>query len=426
MAQKYYFKCTECDYTSMNKFFLCPSCGEGTGEKVISSQTISKPTAKKDFKSIEDYKDDLVHYYSTENKKLDETLNGGIAKDSLTILAGPPGVGKSTLLLKIISNLSKKNKCCYITAEETGNQVYNRYKRMKLNNSFKLEHIDNINEIIENTKNEDIIIIDSINTIFDSEQDSMPGSISQIKNCVFKLLEYSKNHHKTIIIVGQVTKDGSMAGPRVLEHMVDTVLFFDYFSNSNQYRILKIIKNRFGSNENIALFIMNEKGLSILEDYSTIFINKSEKTIGTTYVPVMEGKFPIFIEIQSLITNNSSDNSIMQIVGYDAKRLFQLSAIINQYTDIKLYKNNVFVNISNGLKINQPTVDLSIYASILSSVYNKNIQDIVFIGEVGLNGTIKKHMNEDFLIKECKKYFKTVISYSTGFKTLSDVNKLFE
>ena len=166
---------------------------------------------------------------------------------------------------------------------------------------------------------------------------------------------------------------------------------------------------------------MNEKGLSILDDYSTIFINKDDSNIGTTYAPIMEGKNPIFVEIQSLINKTNSDKPITQIVGYDMKRLYQLSAILNQYTKTNLFNYNMFVNISNGLRITDPSIDLAIAASIISSFKNKTINDTVFIGEVGLNGTIKKHMNEDFLIKECKKYFKKVICNTQGYKTIKDV-----
>ena len=190
MAQKYYFKCSECDYTSLNKFFLCPKCGKGMGEKINSSKATTKvksKSSKKDLKIVTDYKTEITDYYTTHNKSLDELLSGGIAKDSITILAGPPGVGKSTLLLSIIDSLSKDKKCCYISAEETGNQIYNRYKRMNLKTEFILEHLTSVDEIIASTQDQEIIIIDSINTIFDENSDTVPGSVSQVKNCLFKL-----------------------------------------------------------------------------------------------------------------------------------------------------------------------------------------------------------------------------------------------
>jgi len=427
--QKYYFECDNCGYTDINKFFICPECKSGTGKKKEKPYNI-KTYSEKEIKYINDIKNETLETISTDIKELDKVLGGkGIVKNSLNIISGFPGVGKSTLLLQLINNFSLKYKCAYITAEETEQQIYQRYKRLKLNNNFYIKHETNINYIKAITKNCDIIIIDSINTIYDDNLNNnfIAGSISQIKNNIFNLMEYAKKNNKTIIIVGQITKDGSIAGPKILEHMVDGVLFFDYFGNNRKYRILKTIKNRYGNINEIALFEMNEKGMIPVSDYSSIFLNKTEYKQGTVYSMYMEGNKPIFLEIQSLIVDSYSEKNIIQSVGYDLKRLNQMIAIITKekfnYNSkkITIYNKNIFINITNGMIIKEPFIDLAIFASIISNETNIIIKDSIFIGEIGLNGTVIKHPNEEYIVKESKKYFKNVISYSTGYNNIKKV-----
>lgn len=428
--QKYHFKCNNCDHRSENKFGFCPKCENGMGEKINSPipQNLSNKHLNSSIgiKSVSDYDNEDFTYYDTGIKEINDCLGGGLAINSLTLFSGPPGAGKSTLLLQLINNLAAKNSCAYITAEETGQQVNKRYHRLGLKNNFKLHHLSDINEIIQSTRNCNIIFIDSINTVYNQDfNKGVIGSVSQIKSNIFSLLEYVKNENKTIIVIGQITKDGEIAGPKMLEHMVDISLYFDYFGDGSNYRILKNIKNRFGDNNNIAILEMKEKGLNYIKDYSNIFLNKNNVTEGTAFSVFAEGSKPIFVEIQSLIVPTKSEKNLVQIVGYDLKRLYQLSAILFKYSKINMYGKNVFVNIANGLKINEPVIDLGVYMSIISSEKNKIFQDMLFIGEIGLNGNIIKHQNEEFIVKECQKYFKHVVSYTTGYKNIKDLDKLF-
>lgn len=426
--QKYYFKCNNCGYEDLNKFFLCPKCNEGSGEKINSIKKVNKlkNSSTITLNNIKDFNSEETEYYTIGTKEIDNCLGGGLAKNSLSIVFGPPGVGKSTLLLQILNSLAVNYNCTYITAEETAGQINKRYHRLKLNNNFKLAHLSSINNIKNATKDSNIIIIDSINTIYDDTVDNVMGGITQIKNNVFSLLEYSKKENKTIILIGQVTKDGSISGPRVLEHMVDMVLYFDYFGDNSNFRMLKNIKNRFGDNNNVSVYKMKPDGLEVITDYSNIFLNKNNITAGTAFSVFIEGGKPIFVEIQSLIVPTNSEKNLIQIVGYDLKRLFQITAILSKFSKINLFNKNIFVNLVNGIKINEPIIDLGVYASILSSDKNIIIKDTLFLGEIGLNGNILKHMNEEFIVKECSKYFKNIISYSTGYKNISDLNNFFE
>lgn len=429
MKQNYYFKCNNCDYTSDNKFFICPKCSEGTGEKIDIKKKLpfEKKLEKKDMKNILDYDDtNLDEFYDTNFKEINECLGGGIAKSSLILLSGAPGVGKSTLLLEIIDNLSKHNKCAYITAEETALQVKKRYKRLNLKNNFKLEHLTKLNTIKEKTLDQDIIFIDSINTIYNEEDTGVLGGTSQVKSIIFSLLDYSKEYNKTIVLIAQIVKDGSISGPKTLEHMVDVVLYFDNFGENGNFRILKNIKNRFANTDNIAILEMKENNLLPINDYSKIFLNKNDITEGTAYSVFFESSKPIFVEIQSLLVDTKSEKNIIQIVGYDLKRLYQLTAILQKYGHINVYGKNIFLSISNGLKINDTSIDLGIYAAVLSHEKKVKLEDTLFIGEIGLNGNIIKKPNEEFIVKECKKYFKKIICYTNGYKNLNDINKYFK
>lgn len=427
--QKYHFKCSEnsCNYKSNDKFSICPECQNGFSIKVNSTlSTIYTNKNKSYIRTVNDYDTEKTQYFDTQIKEINDCLGGGVAINSLTLFSGPPGAGKSTLLLQLINNLAENYKCAYITAEETGGQVNKRYHRLGLKNIFNLEHISNVEEIISSTQDSEIIIIDSINTVYNNNFDKgIIGGVSQVKSNIFSFLEYTKKHNKTIILVGQVTKDGEIAGPKMLEHMVDISLYFDYFGDGSNYRILKNLKNRFGDNSNIAVLEMKENGLNAISDYSNIFLNKNNITEGTTFSVYAEGSKPIFVEIQSLLVPTKSEKPLTQIVGYDLKRLYQLSAILSKYNKINVYGNNLFVNMANGLKVNDPCVDLGVYMSIISNEKKVIFRDKLFLGEIGLNGNIIKQHNEEFILKECKKYFSEVICYSTGYKSIKDLEKLY-
>lgn len=441
---KYVYKCSECGHISDTKFVVCEKCKDGFGEKIDSKQVdtsvynIPKQAysySESDYTSI---KSDIIgdenksiKRYNTSYDELNVLFGGkddnvGIFPNSLILIGGKPGIGKSTLLLKVINDISEKykKKCVYISAEENKSQVQERYKRLCLNGDFDVENLNNIEVIMDKYAQYDVFVIDSLNTVgFDGA--GVIGGVSQLTRVTLALMEFAKTKNKTIILVGQITKDGDIAGPKIVEHMVDTVLFFDDYDQM-QYRFLRSYKNRFGLVDEIAIFEMTEKGLKGVDNPSLLFVNNSEKKIGSTISLVFEGQNPMFIEINGLAVDTQAEKTITQAIGYDLKRIYQITAILQKYLKISVYQKNVFLTILGGLKINKSHIDLAILMAIVSSVKNISLNDKIFIGEIGLTGDIIKSPDEERLIKAAKKYgFNDIICYSTGYKHIQDIlNKL--
>ena len=386
------YLCSACgdDFPKWNG--QCPSCKEwGT----LSDFTISKNKINRDIKdsyALNDIlKNEPAKRMNTSLAEVDRVLGGGLLPGSLILLGGSPGVGKSTLSLHICSELNQKS--LYFSAEESEEQVAIRARRLgiKTENLF-LSGESDLNGIITHIDRMEpkFVIIDSIQTIFNSDLDSLPGSPSQIKDCGQKFLEIAKSKNITILIVGHVTKEGTIAGPKMLEHMVDTVLYLEG-DDRYDHRILRSSKNRFGATHEVGIFQMDESGLNEIGNPSEIFLEeRSANVSGTSIYPSLEGTRPILIEVQALVTNANYNAPQRNVTGFNYKRLGMLIAVLEKRMGLAMGTKDIFVNLVGGLRIDDPAADLSIISAIASSTMDKFIEkDIILCGEVGLTGEVR-------------------------------------
>ena len=388
------FLCSSCgdDFPKWNG--KCPSCGEwGTlSEFKISKNKTIKTRSIRESKLLNDVlSTNPGERIKTGMGEADRVLGGGILSGSLILLGGSPGVGKSTLSLHLCSGVNVKT--LYISAEESEEQVAIRAQRLKIDQEQLFlsgeSEIDGIGNHIDRIKPE-LVIIDSIQTIMNSGLDSLPGSPSQIRDCGQRLLEISKQQNISILIVGHVTKEGAIAGPKMLEHMVDTVLYMEG-DDRFDHRILRSIKNRFGTTHEIGLFQMDGLGLKEVLNPSKMFLaERSLNIAGTSIYPSLEGTRPILVEVQALVSDTNYGSPQRNVNGYDYKRLAMLIAVLDNRLGLTFANKDVFVNLVGGLKVDDPAADLSILSAIASSIMNKPIdKDTVLLGEVGLAGEIR-------------------------------------
>ncbi|MCB4755266.1 MAG: DNA repair protein RadA, partial [Sulfurovum sp.] len=345
---------------------------------------------------------------------------GGIIPGSLTLVGGSPGIGKSTLLLKVVGNLAQQHKqVLYVSGEESAGQIKLRANRLGANHErlYLLSEI-NLQSIIAeiNSRTYDFIVIDSIQTLYSDEIPSAPGSVTQVRTITFELMRIAKNLHIPIFIIGHITKDGSIAGPRVLEHMVDTVLYFEGDSNS-ELRILRSFKNRFGSTNEIGIFEMNKEGFNDAKSMAGRFFNKEKLQSGSALTVIMEGSRPIIIEVQALVSE-SHGHPKRSSTGFDNNRLGMLLALLEKKLDLPLGTYDVFINIGGGIKVTEPSADLAIIAAILSSYRDREINtETLFLGEVSLTGEIREISKLSQRLKEIE---------TQGFKKAIIPNKPME
>ena len=388
------FLCSSCgdDFPKWNG--QCPSCNEwGTLSefKVIGKKRNSK-TEFREYIPLNDILESAPgDRFTTGIVEADRVLGGGLLPGSLLLLGGSPGVGKSTLALHISSGI--KNPVLYISAEESEEQVAIRAKRIKVeSNNLHLSSENDLNGILLHIDriSPSLVIIDSIQTILNSDLDSLPGSPSQIRDCGQKLLEISKQRNVIIIIVGHVTKEGTIAGPKMLEHMVDTVLYLEG-DDRYEHRILRSAKNRFGATNEVGIFYMNEDGLNEVSNPSEMFLSERSKNIpGTCIYPSLEGTRPILIEVQALVSTANFGTPQRNVNGFDLRRLSMLLAVLEKRMDLVMGVKDVFINLVGGLKVDDPAADLPILCAIASSFMDKSInENIVFIGEIGLAGEVR-------------------------------------
>ena len=428
------FVCSSCGYESPKWMGKCPACNEWNSfyeEKVVSSTSSNSGKKKEISKPIELNKIEgkSESKISTGFNELDRVLGGGLVNGSLILLGGEPGIGKSTLILQICNNIKKDGKVLYISGEESGEQIKLRADRLGVKNDNLLflseTNIENIDENILSIQPK-LVIIDSIQTMFSEEITSAPGSVSQVREITAKIMRTCKENAITTILIGHVTKDGNIAGPRVLEHMVDTVLYLEgerYFS----YRMLRGVKNRFGSTNEIGMFEMQSEGLVEITDPSKVLISEREENpSGSVIVASMEGTRPLLVEFQALTTPTIYGLPRRTANGIDYNRLAVLIAVLEKKVGLNLGNQDVYLNVVSGLKINEPAIDLGIIGATVSSFKNLPIDKYtVVLGEVGLTGEIRSVNLIDKRLKEAEKLgFKKCIIPKSNKKLLKESYKL--
>ena len=428
------FVCSECGNESPKWLGRCPACNSWN---TYYEQKIEKYTeTNKAEKRINNTPKPLNTYIGQESDRtstgfgeLDRVLGGGLVKGSLILLGGEPGIGKSTLILQLCEKVKGEGKVLYISGEESAEQIKLRADRLKIKNEDILflgeTDIDVVNNAIIETMPK-LVIIDSIQTMYSDEISAAAGSVSQVREITSQIMRICKSRQITTIIIGHVTKDGNIAGPRVLEHMVDTVLYLEG-ERYNTYRILRGVKNRFGSTNEIGMFEMKEEGMCEILNPSEILISEREDNPpGSCIVTSMEGTRPVLVEIQALTTQSVFGIPKRTANGFDYNRLAVLIAVLEKRANLMLGSQDVYLNVVGGMKINEPAIDLGIMMAVISSFKNIPIpKDVVVMGEVGLTGEVRRINLIEKRLKEIEKLgFKKCIIPENNKKGLKDEYKL--
>lgn len=410
------FICQECGASYPKWIGKCDNCCSWNSlvEEVVSkgqSQSVS------DTETLEfvDITTTNIHEQNQKNRKLtnieelDRVLGGGFVDSSVVLLGGPPGIGKSTLLLQILDNLSAIKHFIYVSAEESVNQVLLRANRLGISNdNIKIAtsaSIEQISSTISQYKNDTIVIIDSIQTISTKLIQSTLGSVSQVRYCTQELANIAKRNNIIIIIVTHITKDGMIAGPKTLEHMVDCVLYFEGDKALHNYRLLRSVKNRYGPTDEIGILTMTETGLKEVCNPSAIFLSgDNDDTTGMSIFSGIEGTRSILFEVQALVSFTNSPIPRRSSVGFDMNRMIMLLAVLSTKCSFNLNNKDVYINIAGGMKVTESSADLAIIAAIISAALNKPIpKGWLFFGEVSLSGSIRKAYMSHQRIKEAHK-----------------------
>lgn len=433
MKVKTTYVCQNCGAQSPKWVGKCQTCGEwntyveeivekkssGKIAKVIS-QEIAKPTKIKEINS------ERITRFSTTNKELDRVLGGGLVPGSLTLIGGEPGIGKSTLVLQVA--LQIKKKMLYVSGEESLQQIKLRADRLASNESDCLlvseTSLENILMHIDNEQ-PDVVVVDSIQTISTNTLESAIGSVGQIRECSSKLMRYAKENNIAILLIGHITKDGHLAGPKVLEHMVDTVLQFEGDQNY-MYRILRSIKNRFGSTSEIGIYEMRTDGLREVSNPSELLLSgRDDMLSGTAVSATIEGIRPILIEVQALVSSAAYGTPQRSVTGFDLRRLNMLLAVLEKRVGFRLAVKDVFLNIAGGIKVSDPAIDLAVVMAVLSSNVDIVIpQNVCFAGEVGLSGEIRSVSKIDQRIAEAEKLgFSDIYIPANNYKAMNNENR---
>jgi len=410
------YSCQNCGYQSPKWLGKCPDCNQWnsfaeetkntieTSSRFSDSQFIALSSEPQTLQKIDVEK---VNRFSSGNEELDRLLGGGIVPSSLVLLGGDPGIGKSTLTLQMMGHVAEKNLVFYLSGEESASQIKLRAARLNINSPHLYISAENnlrkAIEYIEKLKPK-LLIVDSIQTIFLPDLESAPGSLTQVRECTGKLLYLTKSKEMSTFIIGHMTKEGMIAGPKVLEHLVDTVLYFEG-DKGQAYRLLRANKNRFGSTNEVGVFEMSSQGLLPVQNPSALFLSSSaEPSPGSVIVSSLEGSRPFLVETQVLVSSSNLAMPRRVSLGIEQNRLALLIAILEKNMGYSLGGQDVFLNVVGGLKLSEPSCDLGIIAALASSYQNKVLpRDTVFVGEVGLSGEIRPAPQIDLRLTEIER-----------------------
>ncbi len=409
--QKSVYSCTDCGGQTLKWQGQCPHCQSwNTLIETIAEKSVSRfspVSAIGQVQNLSEIEAQEEPRYPTGVAELDRVLGGGLVQGGVVLLGGDPGIGKSTLLLQALSHMSASRHVLYVSGEESAQQVASRAKRLALD--VKAVHLyaeiqlEKIQTVLAERKPA-VAVIDSIQTIYSEVLQSAPGSVAQVRECAAQLTRLAKASGICIILVGHVTKEGALAGPRVLEHMVDTVLYFEGDMHSS-FRMIRAFKNRFGAVNELGVFAMGEKGLREVKNPSALFLSHHcEQVPGSCVMVTQEGTRPLLVEIQALVDEARAPNPKRLCVGLEQNRLAMLLAVLHRHAGIPCFDQDVFVNAVGGVKITEPGADLAIMLAIVSSLRNKPLAEkMVVIGEIGLAGEVRPVQRGQERLKEAAK-----------------------
>jgi DNA repair protein RadA/Sms len=411
---KILYACQQCGGQFPKWMGQCTDCGAWNSLQEQQASVTVKSTTRQGFTGITQAVTrmgdvQITHEARTHTglDELDRVLGGGLVAGSVVLLGGDPGIGKSTLLLQTMCQLNQQGSVLYVTGEESLQQVTMRARRLKLaSEDLQLlteTHLETILALAEKNRPE-VIVIDSIQTMFTDLLPSAPGSVSQVREVAAKLVAFAKQTNTALFLIGHVTKEGALAGPRVLEHMVDTVLYFEG-QTDNRYRVIRAVKNRFGAVNEIGVFAMTEAGLREVNNPSAIFLSREDKnTPGSVIMATWEGTRPLLIEVQALVDESHLANPRRVCVGLDHNRLAMLLAVLHKHAGVVTYNQDVFINVVGGMKVTETAIDLPILLAVVSSLRNQSLpQDLVVFGELGLSGEIRPVQSGQERLQEAAK-----------------------
>lgn len=390
------FVCGQCGFVSRKWLGRCPDCGawDSLSEQDRPAQTLSGRRTAATAQPLTAVAPDEAVRLVTGIGEMDRVLGGGIVPGSLVLIGGDPGIGKSTLILQLLASLAAQQRTVlYVTGEESVHQIRMRAGRLAIAEQGIEVSTENCVEAIVDLAGRmqpALLAVDSIQTVYSEEVGSAPGSVTQVREAAARLLALAKSSHLPVLLVGHVTKDGAIAGPRVLEHMVDTVLYFEG-DRGQVFRILRTVKNRFGSTNEIGVFEMQERGLVGVDNPSALFLAERPVNVpGSVVLPSVEGTRPILVEVQALVSRSSLGTARRTAIGADPQRLALLTAVLEKKLGVTLFDHDIFLNVAGGIRIVEPALDLGVVAALLSSFFERPIDPATVVcGEVGLAGEVR-------------------------------------